>query len=78
MPMNGSILEGLLLWKSNLDKHFAGLDDCMICFSIIHGSTYSLPKMICRTCKKRFHSSCLYKWFSTSNKSSFPLCRNIF
>ena len=59
LPQNGSILEGLLLWKTNLDKHFAGLDDCMICFSIIHGSNYSLPKMICRTCKKRFHSSCL-------------------
>ena len=54
-------MDGLLLWKSNLDKHFSGIEDCMICFSVIHGSLYSLPKMTCRTCKKRFHSACLVR-----------------
>ena len=56
---NGTLMDGLLLWKSNLDKHFSGVEDCMICFSVIHGSLYSLPKMTCRTCKKKFHSACL-------------------
>ena len=56
---NGSLWDGLALWKSNLDKHFAGVEDCMICFSVIHASNYSLPKMSCRTCKKRFHNACL-------------------
>ncbi len=58
---NGSLLDGLLLWKSNLDKHFSGAEECMICFSVIHGSTYALPKMMCRTCKKKFHSTCLVR-----------------
>ncbi|XP_065833496.1 E3 ubiquitin-protein ligase listerin-like [Oscarella lobularis] len=75
---NGSILDGMILWKDNLDKKFAGLDDCMICFSVIHGSNCSIPKLQCRTCKKKFHAACLYKWFSTSNASSCPLCRNLF
>ncbi|OXB79770.1 UNVERIFIED_CONTAM: hypothetical protein H355_013755, partial [Colinus virginianus] len=56
---NGSIMEGLSLWKNNVDKRFEGIEDCMICFSVIHGSNYSLPKKACRTCKKKFHSACL-------------------
>ena len=31
----------------------------MICFSVIHGSNCQLPKLQCRTCKKRYHSACL-------------------
>ncbi|XP_061596611.1 E3 ubiquitin-protein ligase listerin [Cololabis saira] len=75
---NGSIMEGLTLWKNNVDKRFEGIEDCMICFSVIHGSNYSLPKKGCRTCKKKFHSACLYKWFNSSNKSTCPLCRETF
>ncbi|KAG8590866.1 hypothetical protein GDO81_006944 [Engystomops pustulosus] len=75
---NGSIMEGLSLWKNNVDKRFEGVEDCMICFSVIHGSNYSLPKKACRTCKKKFHSQCLYKWFTSSNKSTCPLCRETF
>ncbi|XP_064628174.1 E3 ubiquitin-protein ligase listerin-like [Lineus longissimus] len=75
---NGSIIEGLKLWKKNVDKRFEGVEDCMICFSVIHGSNYQLPKLLCRTCKKKFHSDCLYKWFNTSNNSTCPLCRNLF
>ncbi|XP_059177015.1 E3 ubiquitin-protein ligase listerin-like [Physella acuta] len=75
---NGSISEGLKLWKGNLDKKFEGIDDCMICFSVIHGTNFQLPRLTCRTCRKKFHSACLYKWFNTSQKSSCPLCRNLF
>lgn len=75
---NGSIMDGLILWKRNVDKRFEGVEDCMICFSVIHGSNYSLPKLSCKTCKKKFHSACLYKWFSTSNNATCPLCRNLF
>ncbi|PWA23009.1 hypothetical protein CCH79_00001849 [Gambusia affinis] len=75
---NGSIMEGLALWRNNVDKRFEGIEDCMICFSVIHGSNYSLPKKACRTCKKKFHSACLYKWFTSSNKSTCPLCRETF
>ncbi|KAI1242343.1 hypothetical protein IHE44_0005877 [Lamprotornis superbus] len=54
---NGSIMEGLSLWKNNVDKRFEGVEDCMICFSVIHGSNYSLPKKACRTCKKNTNGS---------------------
>lgn len=47
-------------------------------FYILHGANHQLPKLACRTCKKKFHSACLYKWFSTSNNSTCPLCRNLF
>ncbi|KAK6175849.1 hypothetical protein SNE40_014229 [Patella caerulea] len=75
---NGTIIEGLKLWKKNIDKRFDGVEDCMICFSVLHGTTFQLPKLQCRTCKKKYHSACLYKWFSTSMNSTCPLCRNLF
>lgn len=29
---NGSIWDGLVLWKSSLDKRFEGVEECYICF----------------------------------------------
>jgi len=78
MYQNGSILDGLTLWKRNIDKKFEGIEECYICFYVLHGSNCQLPRLTCRTCKKKFHSACLYKWFSTSNQSTCPLCRNLF
>jgi len=75
---NGNIEEGLRLWKGNIDKKLQGIEECMICFSVIHGTSFQLPRIRCRTCKKKFHSSCLYRWFNTSQKSTCPLCREIF
>ncbi|KYQ46429.1 hypothetical protein ALC60_14525 [Trachymyrmex zeteki] len=75
---NGSVWDGLLMWKRNLDKKFAGVEECYICFSIFHVSTYQVPKLSCHTCRKKFHTRCLYKWFSTSQKSTCPICRNVF
>ncbi|XP_044263006.1 E3 ubiquitin-protein ligase listerin [Tribolium madens] len=75
---NGRIWDGLSLWNSNLDKKFDGVEECYICFAVLHPGTYQLPKLSCQTCRKKFHSACLYKWFSTSNVSSCPICRNLF
>ena len=75
---NGSVVDGLTLWKKNVDRRFEGVEECYICFFILHGSTYQMPKVGCPTCKKKFHSACLYKWFSTSQNSTCPLCRNLF
>lgn len=105
---NGTIWDALVIWKNNLDKKFEGVEECYICFSILMGSSFEIPKLCCRTCKKKFHSSCLvsdfscfqlhfyllssihssinyqfcfffqYKWFSTSNNSTCPICRNLF
>ncbi|CAH0553483.1 unnamed protein product [Brassicogethes aeneus] len=78
LHQNGRIWDGLSLWNTNLDKKFDGVEECYICFAVLHPGTYQLPKLSCQTCKKKFHSACLYKWFSTSNKSSCPICRNLF
>uniref|UniRef100_H2YUW7 E3 ubiquitin-protein ligase listerin n=1 Tax=Ciona savignyi TaxID=51511 RepID=H2YUW7_CIOSA len=73
---NGRILDALSLWKNKVDKRLDGLEECMICFSVVHGSNaQSLPKLQCRTCRKKYHAECLYKWFDTSNQSTCPLCR---
>lgn len=72
---NGPILDGIDLWRKNIDKRFEGIEKCMICFSILH-SNYQLPKKKCMTCTKMFHNLCLYKWFESSGNSTCPLCRN--
>ncbi|XP_071439898.1 E3 ubiquitin-protein ligase listerin [Hetaerina americana] len=74
---NGSIWDGLALWKKYLDRRFEGVEECFICYSILHNTNYHIPKLSCHTCKKKFHSQCLYKWFSTSNNSTCPICRNL-
>lgn len=65
---NGSIWDGLMLWKTNLDKRFAGVEECYICFSIFHISTYQIPKLSCQTCHKKFHSDCLVSYDFTLKK----------
>lgn len=56
---NGSIIDGISLWQLNITKKFDGVEECYICYSILHNSNYQLPKSACRTCHKKFHSSCL-------------------
>lgn len=56
---NGSIWDGLVLWKSSLDKRFEGVEECYICFAILHNPSHQLPKLSCHTCRKKFHSHCL-------------------
>ncbi|PKA66874.1 E3 ubiquitin-protein ligase listerin [Apostasia shenzhenica] len=75
---NGAIAEAIRIWKSNFDKEFEGVEECPICYSIIHTTNHSLPRLACKTCKHKFHSACLYKWFSTSHKSTCPLCQTPF
>ncbi|KAG8079204.1 hypothetical protein GUJ93_ZPchr0007g3891 [Zizania palustris] len=75
---NGAIAEAIHTWKSNFDKEFEGVEECPICYSILHTSNHSLPRLACKTCKHKFHGACLYKWFSTSNKSTCPLCQTPF
>ena len=76
LAQNGSISDALLLWKSNVDQVFAGVEECPICYMIVHQSTGHLPKLVCPTCSHKFHSACLYKWFHSSQKSSCPLCQS--
>ncbi|CCD72830.1 E3 ubiquitin-protein ligase listerin [Caenorhabditis elegans] len=75
---NGAILEGIEMWKRNVDKGVEGVEDCTICMMTVHQQTHQLPKIKCKQCKNKFHSNCLYKWFESSNQSTCPLCRNNF
>lgn len=75
---NGALAEAIGIWKRNFDKEFEGVEECPICYSVIHTTNHGLPRLACRTCKHKFHSACLYKWFSTSHKSSCPLCQSPF
>ncbi|KAK4274883.1 hypothetical protein QN277_018048 [Acacia crassicarpa] len=75
---NGALAEAIGIWKRNFDKEFEGVEECPICYSVIHTTNHALPRLACKTCKHKFHSACLYKWFSTSHKSSCPLCQSPF
>ncbi|KAK8854764.1 hypothetical protein IAR55_003503 [Kwoniella newhampshirensis] len=75
---NGLILEALTVFKKNVSLHFEGVVECAICYSIISLTDRTLPTKPCRTCKNRFHASCLFKWFNSSHSSSCPLCRALF
>lgn len=66
------------MWKDNLDKELEGLDECAICYYVINSTSGELPKLPCKTCKKKFHSSCIHRWFKSSNKSECPLCKSQF
>ncbi|VDN07438.1 unnamed protein product [Thelazia callipaeda] len=72
---NGTIVDGVLLWAGNIEKHIEGAEDCIICLMTVHTRTYQLPRVRCKQCKKLFHSDCLYKWFDSSRQSTCPLCR---
>jgi len=75
---NGRMLDGIMQWKRNIDKHLLGVEDCIICMMTVSSTTYKLPRIRCRQCNKKFHGDCLYKWFQTSSNSSCPLCRSNF
>ncbi|CAF3912073.1 unnamed protein product [Rotaria magnacalcarata] len=74
MQNNGDISDGLLIWKQNIAKTMQGIEECSICYCILHANN-ELPKRTCRTCKKKFHDACLFRWFRSSNKSTCPHCR---
>merc|ERR1712154_494916 len=42
---NGSIVDGLTVWKKNVDKRFQGVEECYICFYVLHGTNHQLPKL---------------------------------
>ncbi|KFK27369.1 hypothetical protein AALP_AA8G374000 [Arabis alpina] len=73
---NGALAEAIRIWKRNSDKEFEGVEDCPICYSVIHTVNHSLPRRACVTCKYKFHKACLDKWFYTSHKKLCPLCQS--
>lgn len=75
---NGDIISAILLWKSNIDNEMDGVEECHICYCVLHGTDRSLPTLPCKNCLNKFHVGCIRKWFNTSNKSNCPLCQTFF
>lgn len=74
---SGSIIEGLIALRRNVQGALKGQSECAICYSII-GTDMQTPSKRCGTCRNTFHGVCLFRWFKSSNSSSCPLCRNNF
>ncbi|KAJ3176421.1 listerin E3 ubiquitin protein ligase 1 [Geranomyces variabilis] len=58
---NGSIADAVKLYGKNIALHFKGVEDCAICYSVIGVIDRTLPTKQCKTCKHKFHASCLFK-----------------
>ncbi|UKJ90813.2 RING-type E3 ubiquitin transferase [Theileria orientalis] len=55
------IAQGLLLWYNNVVKYYQGIEECPICYSIVHTQFQSIPTKSCKVCKYKFHKECLFK-----------------
>lgn len=55
------ISQGLLLWNENITNFFNGIEECPICYSIVHLQFNTIPGKTCKVCKHKFHTECLYK-----------------
>lgn len=76
--MNGSIVDSLELFSKNVDLQFSGFEECAICYYVLNAIDRKLPTKQCPTCKYKFHSTCLYKWFKSSGNNTCPMCRGAF
>ena len=70
---DGTILDGVLLWQQNLDRHFEGVECCPICYSLFHISDHSLPRLACKTCHNKFHSACMVPSATTTTHFAHSL-----
>ena len=75
LSRNGAIADALLLFRDNVNAVFDGVEECPICYAIVHQTTRQIPKLECKTCHNKFHAPCLYKWFNSSQKNTCPLCQ---
>lgn len=77
MFSNGSLVDGVLAFRRNVQGALRGQSECAICYSVV-GADMKTPEKKCATCKNAFHAGCLFRWFRSSNSSGCPLCRNPF
>ncbi|EYC36493.1 hypothetical protein Y032_0891g2893 [Ancylostoma ceylanicum] len=43
---NGSTMEGILMWRKNVDRDVEGAEACTICMMTIHSTNHQLPKNV--------------------------------
>lgn len=77
MFSNGSLIDGVMAFRKNVQGALKGQGECAICYSVISTDMQTANRR-CSTCKNTFHSDCLYRWFKSSNASTCPLCRTSF
>ncbi|MEN2497573.1 MAG: listerin E3 ubiquitin protein ligase 1 [Marteilia pararefringens] len=65
-------------WHEMLDKKLSSLEQCIICYSVLHIQTKRQPDQQCFKCKKIFHGDCLVKWLKASVQPGCPHCREPF
>ncbi|THD00457.1 hypothetical protein EYZ11_000021 [Aspergillus tanneri] len=70
MFSNGSLVDGLLAFRKNVQGALKGQSECAICYSVI-STDMQTPNKRCATCKNTFHSVCLYRWFKSSNQKHY-------
>ena len=51
--LNKSLAEACNSWQQSVDKHFEGIEECTICYSILHSSSGALPTIACKTCSHK-------------------------
>ena len=75
---NGGLAGAVRLWRANVAREFAGVEECLICYSVVAtAGGGGLPRHACRTCGKRFHGACLFKWFrSSARAAACPHCQS--
>nr|XP_027203114.1 E3 ubiquitin-protein ligase listerin-like [Dermatophagoides pteronyssinus] len=73
--MNCSILDGIIMIKPTMDKLFSSMEECMICLYVLYGLNAQLPRFKCPQCKKKFHTTCMRKWFQTHHSATCPQCK---
>jgi len=72
------VSRAMLMWARSFALFFDGVEDCPICYNVVHLTTQTIPRKPCPTCKHKFHNECLYHWFKTSAKTTCPLCNQPF
>jgi len=86
--MNG-VQNAIQIWIENIHGFLKDVEECYICYSVTYhhgakgtgtgnGNGGSIPNKKCKTCKYKFHSACLLKYFKTSGKTICCLCQNPF
>lgn len=75
---NLRISDAIKRWRDNVDRTLSGIEPCSVCYCVLQPGDRSLPGPSCKTCRNRFHSACLYRWFKTSGNATCPMCRSLF
>ena len=55
-----ALIDCLIAWRKNVSAAMKGQSECAICYSVV-GADRSLPSKVCKTCKNKFHGSCLFR-----------------